>query len=1021
MKQTSHEKRYFYCMLLGAFLLRCLFAYFYKGFLTDTACFSGWSSRIYTEGFANFYSPDTFSDYPPGYMYVLYLLGAVMDHFQMGYLSNPSLLLLKLPAILCDIAAGGLLYKIAGKYLPAKTALLLSAAYLLNPAIFINSSVWGQVDAILALIVLIICDLLTNKKTIPAYFVFALGILVKPQILVFSPLILYGIYEYVFAKDFSMRNFLRNLFSGLAAIAGLVLLCIPFGLEKVINQYSNTLGSYPYISVNAYNFWALLGLNWSSQEKNFLFFTYKELGTVVIVLLTLLSLVLFLHKKKATERYYITGSFLIITMFLFSVRMHERYLFPGILLLLLTYIISRKKGYLYCYILLSVSHFLNVWHVLYHYDPYAYDAKALPILLISFLMVVGGAYYYVTVGKDMMGRLKETTTECQNTEAILKMPSPLADALFSPKEPIASRKSMPFERTDWFFMLGITLFYACFAFYQLGHTRAPQTELSVPYYTYLDISSADHEKISRLNWYLLNEQDIDFSLEVRNDSDTEWTYVQDFTMKSVFSWGYLDLPYAVDHIRITNQTEDAVIGELVIQNADHRILPVLNDEYYQALYDETDTFPEQINHLSGCYFDEIYYTRTVYEFLHGLPTYENTHPPFGKVLMSWAVSLFGTSPFGFRFAGALFGVLMLPFLYLLGRNLTRSRSLGAFICFIFAFDFMHFVQTRLTTIDVFVTFFIIVMYYFMERYINLSFYDTDLKKTWIPLGACGIAFGFGVASKWTGAYAGAGLAILFFTQLLTRFREYRFAFLTPKGSSNGISHKRITGSFRENTLKTILFCIVFFVIIPFTIYLLSYIPFVDSYRPGLLERMLKNQETMFSYHSALEATHPYSSTWYQWPTMVRPIFYYSNTLENDIRQGISSFGNPMVWWMGIPAFLYTFYIGVKEKNKTAGFLCLSYLAQYLPWTLVSRCTFIYHYFPSVAFLTLMIGFCFLQIKERTKGRLRTGTFHGILIAYALLTFALFIMFYPVLSGQPVSFSYVDRFLRWLDGWVLVIS
>ncbi len=1021
MKQTSQERRYFYYMLLGAFLLRCLFAFFYKGFLTDTACFSGWSTRVYSEGFANFYSPDSFSDYPPGYMYVLYLLGAIMDHFQMSYLSNPSLLLLKLPAIFCDIAAGGLIYKIATKYLSPKTALLLTAAYLFNPAVFINSSVWGQVDAVLTLIILIICNLLTEGKTIPAYCVFAIGILMKPQVLVFSPLILYGIYEHVFARNFSWNKFFRNLFCGLAAIAGMILLCVPFGLEKVINQYGSTLGSYPYISVNAYNFWALLGLNWSSQEKSFLFFTYKDLGTIVIVLLTVLSLFLFLYKKKSKERYYITGSFLIITMFLFSVRMHERYLFPGILLLLMTYIISRKKSYLYCYIILSVSHFFNVWHVLYHYDPHNYNAKATPIILISLLMVAGCAYYYFIVSKDIMGRLKATTTENPTQGIHSNTPSRLTKALFGPKEPVASGKSMPFQRQDWIFMIGITLFYACFAFYELGNTTAPKTELSVPYYTYIDISSANNEKISRLNWYLLNEQDIDFSLEVRSNSDTEWTYVQDFTMKSVFSWGYLDLPYAVEHIRITNKTEDAVIGELVIQDANATVLPVLNAEIYHPLYDETDTFPAEINHLSGCYFDEIYYTRTIYEFLHGLPTYENTHPPFGKVLMSWAVSILGTTPFGFRFAGTFLGVLMLPFMYLLGRNITRNRELGAFICFLFAFDFMHFVQTRLTTIDVFVTFFIIVMYYFMERYINLSFYDTDLKKTWIPLGACGIAFGFGVASKWTGAYAGAGLAIIFFAQLFLRYREYRFALLSPKGSSNGISHKRITNCFKENTIKTILFCMIFFVAIPFTIYLLSYIPFVDSYRPGLLERMLKNQETMFSYHSALEATHPYSSSWYQWPTMVRPIFYYSNNLENDIRQGISSFGNPLVWWAGIPAFLYTLYIAVRKKNKTAGFLCLSYLAQYLPWTLVSRCTFIYHYFPSVPFLTLMIGFCFLQIKERTKGKLRCGTFNGLLITYAILAFALFIMFYPVLSGQPVSFSYVDHFLRWLDGWVLVIS
>lgn len=1020
MKQKSHNKYYFYILLAVAFLLRCLFAYFNKSHEYDISCFSGWASRVYNGGFANFYSPDAFTDYPPGYMYILYVLGAIIANLKLAYLSGSSILLLKLPAILCDIGTGFLLYQLGKKYFSENTSLLLTAAYLFNPAVFINSAVWGQVDAVFTLIILVICMLLTKGKTIPAYYVFALGILLKPQVLVFTPLILYGIYEHVFAKNFNWKNFFVNLFTGLGAIAGMVVLCIPFGLEKVFKQYTNTLSSYPYISVNAYNFWSMFGLDWASQDKKFLFITYGTLGTIVIILLTLLATVLFFTKIKCEERYYLAGSFLIITMFLFSVRMHERYMFPGMLLLLATYLTSRKKHYLYCYIGLSASHFLNVWHVLYHYDPHNFNAKAGAIIFISFLTVAAGIYYYITIIKDLKGAIVVTAQDTSKSASTQSASSPLKHIL-APKEPTASREALPFKTFDWVAMIGITLFYACITFYQLGNTTAPKTEYDIPYYTYLDLASEDGTQISTLNWYLLNEQDINFTLETKSNTDTEWTKVQDFTMKSVFSWGRVTLPSPADNVRITNITEDAVIGEIVLQDSEGNILPVKNAAYYPTLYDEADTFPETINHLSGCYFDEIYYTRTAYEFIHGLPTYENTHPPFGKDLIAFGASILGTTPFGFRFMGALFGVLMLPFMYLLGRNITRNRGLGAFICFLFAFDFMHFAQTRLTTIDVFVTFFIIVMYYFMERYINLSFYDTPLQKTWIPLGACGIAFGFGVASKWTGAYAGLGLAVIFFTQLFMRYKEYLYARKTPKETTNGIAHKRIISSFKENTTKTIMFCMIFFVAIPFTIYLLSYIPFVDAYRPGLFERMLKNQDTMFSYHSDLEATHPYSSTWYQWPTMNRPIFYYSNNLGDNIRQGISSFGNPLVWWIGIPAFIYMLYLAFKEKKKDAAFLCIAYLAQYLPWMLVSRCTFIYHYFPSVPFITLMIGYCFLQLKHKLETKIGSKAFYGLVITYAVATFALFVLFYPVLSGQPVTTEYVDKFLRWCDGWVLIIS
>jgi hypothetical protein len=94
------------------------------------------------------------------------------------------------------------------------------------------------------------------------------------------------------------------------------------------------------------------------------------------------------------------------------------------------------------------------------------------------------------------------------------------------------------------------------------------------------------------------------------------------------------------------------------------------------LLDEQDTFeggyPSWYN---STYFDEIYHARTGYEHLHHLQTYETTHPPLGKVFISWCIAIFGMTPFGWRFAGALAGVLMLPGMYLLGSVLWPRLSL----------------------------------------------------------------------------------------------------------------------------------------------------------------------------------------------------------------------------------------------------------------------------------------------------------------------------------------------------------
>ena len=95
-----------------------------------------------------------------------------------------------------------------------------------------------------------------------------------------------------------------------------------------------------------------------------------------------------------------------------------------------------------------------------------------------------------------------------------------------------------------------------------------------------------------------------------------------------------------------------------------------------------------------------------------------------------------------------------------GKN-DKEYSAAALACFLFAFDFMHFTQTRIATIDVYITFFCDCNVLFYVLLLFYEFYDTPLYKTFVPLGLCGICMGLGIASKWTGIYAGCGLALLF--------------------------------------------------------------------------------------------------------------------------------------------------------------------------------------------------------------------------------------------------------------------
>ena len=63
----------------------------------------------------------------------------------------------------------------------------------------------------------------------------------------------------------------------------------------------------------------------------------------------------------------------------------------------------------------------------------------------------------------------------------------------------------------------------------------------------------------------------------------------------------------------------------------------------------------------------------------------------------------------------------------------------------------------------------------------------------------------------------------------------------------------------------------------------------------------------------------------------------------------------------------------------------------------------------------MIVYGLMQLKKRISSR----SFIVICCVYAALAFGLFLLFYPVLSGQPVDVAFVVKYLRWKPTWVLI--
>ena len=157
---------------------------------------------------------------------------------------------------------------------------------------------------------------------------------------------------------------------------------------------------------------------------------------------------------------------------------------------------------------------------------------------------------------------------------------------------------------------------------------------------------------------------------------------------------------------------------------------------------------------------------------------------------------------------------------------------------------------------------------------------------------------------------------------------------------------------------------------------------------------------MYSYHSNLDATHPYQSAWYQWPFTNKPMWYYFNSdSQGRFVSTLTASGNPAVWWvcsLGAVALFVERLLGRVKQNRALQVICVGILANYLPWVLVTRCTFIYHFFATVPFLILATVYL-LQAAEQRESAYKYVKW--VWIGAALL---FFILLYPGLSGLPIS-------------------
>jgi dolichyl-phosphate-mannose--protein O-mannosyl transferase len=228
-------------------------------------------------------------------------------------------------------------------------------------------------------------------------------------------------------------------------------------------------------------------------------------------------------------------------------------------------------------------------------------------------------------------------------------------------------------------------------------------------------------------------------------------------------------------------------------------------------------------------------------------------------------------------------------------------------------------------------------------------------------------------------------------------------------------------------------------IVPAIVYRLSWIyhlKIAPSY--GFWEM----QKQILGYHSKVGGnvgdTHPYCSPWFTWPWMIRPVGYYFKNWQQDSKETIidvHAFGTPVLWWFSTLAILGTLLVVglwlwrigrdnrlrqvhlvaavnlVSPINLSVGsFIAIGYGANFFPWMLVSRCTYIYHYMGASLFSFLALAWVLDRVWQRPELHLR-----AIAPTVILVCFGAFLFWSPLFFGFPLSREAFDLRM-WMPSW-----
>jgi dolichyl-phosphate-mannose-protein mannosyltransferase len=417
-------------------------------------------------------------------------------------------------------------------------------------------------------------------------------------------------------------------------------------------------------------------------------------------------------------------------------------------------------------------------------------------------------------------------------------------------------------------------------------------------------------------------------------------------------------------------------------------------------------------------FDEVHFGK----FIAGYYTNEyffDIHPPLGKLLIAGFGKIFDFNPeFSFakigekfpdrkylalRFLPSLAGA-MLPFIiYLLALELGYKRFFAFGAGMLVVLENSIAVQSRFILLDSILLLFGFSALFFYFLYRN--------RRNCIHLLFMSLCGGLALSVKWTGlgflALAGTvefidlfqskkwtlelGKIFIFFALIpaVLYFLVFsiHFTLLTKSGPGDAFMTSRFQKTLAEN----------------------QYESRVDVKPLNLFQKFVELNKQMYTSNQGLTADHPYGSSWYTWPLMARPIYYWVDTSSASNTARIYLFGNPAVWWLSSMAVIFLALETIVSRRlpgKLVSILFAGYIINLLPFIGVKRVMFLYHYMTALVIAILFLVYVIENFSPSPR-----KTILGVLGLAA----ALFLFFSPLTYGTMLSDD-AYRTRLWLKSW-----